>query len=418
MRSGAHEGQRATVGPASDPAALRRLFDQAVQRHQAGDHAAAGRLYEAVLAGGPDRGLRADVLANLASILRNQDRFAEAEAALRDCLRLSPDHLSGLANLANLLIVAQRYEEARACIARSLALAPDDRLHRYRLGLAWLGEGDYAAGLPLYELRDDRARTPLRSMSTPEWDGGPLEGRSVFIWREQGYGDELQMARFIPALKAAGAGRVMVAPTRALVRLFGTLEGVDEVLEMTGRVAAPPHDVWALPFSLPHRLGVTLETLPAAPYLRAPEAARAAWKGFAPEGGVGFVWHGNPAQPVERYRGLPSPELLQPLAEHVRLIDLQEPRGDFADTAAILEQLDLVITTDTAMAHLAGALGRPCWVMLPAVGCDWRWLRRRPDSPWYPSLRLWRQETPGDWAPVIAAMKQELASNGPPGRRP
>lgn len=402
-----------TAKPARTPD-LNALFKQAVEHHQAGRLDPARRLYEAVLAASPSRGLAGDTLANLGALLRAQGLYDEAEARLAEAVRVTPTNVSAQANYGNLLFLKQRYEAAEACYVRALALRPGDATQLYRLGLTHLGQGRYDTGLPLYELRDEKRSHPLHGLSFPEWDGSPLEGRSVLVWREQGYGDELQMARFIPALKAAGAGRVVVAPTNALIRLFSTLEGVDEVIELVGRVQVPAQDVWALPFSLPLRLGVGLGDLWPQPYLRAPDEARARWRGFAPEGGVGFVWHGNPAQPVEKYRGLPSPEMLAPLAEHVRLIDLQEPRGDFADTAAILEQLDLVITTDTAMAHLAGAMGRPCWVLLPALGCDWRWLRERSDSPWYPSLRLWRQTTPGDWGPVIAAMARELARNGVP----
>lgn len=395
-------------------AELRRVFDRGVELHRAGDLSQARARYETVLAGNPPRTLAADTLANLGSILRRQEAFDEAEARLRESVRLSPGAASGHINLGNLLILRQHYEEAEACYLRALAIQPGETMQLYRLGLAHLGQGRYETGFPLYEQRHDRAATPLRKLNFPEWDGSPLDGRSVFVWREQGYGDELQMARFISRLKAAGAGKVTVAPTVALIRLFETLEGVDEVLRLVGDTVVPRHDLWTLPFSLPACLGVSMADASAAPYLRAPDEARERWRGFAPKGAVGFVWHGNPAQEVERFRGLPSPDALRPLARHVELIDLQEPRGDFADTAAIIEQLDLVITTDTAMAHLAGAMGRPCWVLLPAVACDWRWLRRRIDSPWYPSLRLWRQTRLDDWGSVVEAMAQELAAHGVP----
>jgi len=402
-----------TAKPARTPD-LHALFKQAVEHHKAGRLDPARGLYEAVLAGAPPRVLAGDALGNLGALLRAQGLYDEAEARLAEAVRVAPANLSAQGNYGNLLFFRQRYEAAEAAYARALALRPGDAGLLFRQGMTLLGQGRYEAGLPLYELRPDKSSHPLHGLNFPEWDGSPLDGRSVLVWREQGYGDELQMARFIPALKAAGAGRVVVAPTTALLRLFSTLDGVDEVIELVGEVRVPKQDVWTLPFSLPLRLGARIDDLRPQPYLRAPEAARAQWRGFAPEGGVGFVWHGNPAQPVEKHRGLPSADALAPLAEHVRLIDLQEPRGDFADTAAILEQLDLVITTDTAMAHLAGAMGRPCWVLLPALGCDWRWLRDRSDSPWYPSLRLWRQSRPGDWGPVIEAMARELAENGLP----
>lgn len=408
MRREASSETRTRPGAAS----ARPLFDEAVQRHKAGDIAEARRLYQAALELSPPSRLASDILTNVGALLRQEQDLAGAEASFNEAVRLAPANGAAWANLGNLLVLLLRYEEAEAAYLRALAVSPNDEALKYRLGLSHLGMGRYDTGFALYELREDRPATVLRQLSFPEWDGGPLEGRSVFVWREQGYGDELMMARFIPMLKKAGAGRVTVAPTAALIRLFSTLEGVDRVEQLVGRVTIPAHDVWVLPCSLPHKLGVMLETLPGAAYLSAPEEARAKWRGFAEPGSVGFVWHGNPAQPVERYRGLPSPDLLKPLERHVRLIDLQEPRGDFADTAAILEQLDLVITTDTAMAHLAGAMGRPCWLMTAAVGADWRWLRERTDAPWYPSMRLFRQPKPGDWASVVAAMEVELARRG------
>jgi tetratricopeptide (TPR) repeat protein len=384
-------------------------FKAALDRHLAGDLAVAKGLYRALLARGPARPMAADIQTNLGAILRSELDLDAAEACLRSAIELAPNNHGAHLNLGNLLYLQQRLEAAEVAYTRAMALRPGEAPVPFNLGLVHLAQGRYQTGWPLYELRPDHAATVMRKLSFPEWDGSPLDGRSVFVWREQGYGDELQMARFIPQLKAAGAGRVTVAPTVALLRLFSELSGVDQVVRCVGDVVIPPHDVWVLPFSLPKCLDVTLPTLPSAPYLRAPPEARAKWAGFAPKGAIGVVWHGNRVQPAERYRGLPSPDLLKPLAAFGELVDLQEPRGDFADTAAILEQLDLVVTTDTAMAHLAGAMGVPCWVMLAKLGVDWRWMADRADSPWYPSVRLWRQSTAGDWDPVISAMVEELA---------
>lgn len=391
---------------------LRERFAAAVDAHLKGQADDARRVYEDLLASDPPDRLKADISANLGSILREADEFDEADRLLHQAARLSPDNYSAHFNLANHLVHQQRYEEAEVAYMKAMALKPGEDLH-FRLSIAHLGQGRWDIGLPLYERRPDRAASPLRSLQFPEWDGSPLNGRSVLVWREQGYGDELMMARFISDLKAHGAGRVTVAPTVALLRLFSTLDGVDEIFEAVGQVTIPDHDVWVLPFSLPYRLGATPESVSAPGYLRAPDEARAKWAGFVPAGQktIGFVWHGNPAQRLERYRGLPSPQMLAPLAEHAAMVDLQEPRGDFADTAAILEQLDLVVTTDTAMAHLAGALGKRCWVMLTHVGCDWRWGRETTKSDWYPNARLWRRRPDGDWSEVIAAMAAELAAN-------
>lgn len=399
-------------GPTPE-AQLQERFAAAVDAHRKGQLNAARLAYQTLLAQNPRDGMKADISVNLGSILRERGDFADADRLLHDAVRLTPDSFSAQVNLGNHLVFQQRYEEAEVAYLRAMALNPGDADLLFRLSVPVLAQGRWDAGLPLYERRSDRATTPLRGLSFPEWDGSPLNGRSVMVWREQGYGDELMMARFISQLKAHGAGRVTVVPTVALLRLFSTLEGVDQVFEAVGQVALPRHDVWVLPFSLPYRLGATPETVGTTGYLRAPDDARARWRGYV--GGkrktIGFVWHGNPKQRLERYRGLPSAATLAPLAEHATLIDLQEPRGDFADTAAIVEQVDLVVTTDTAMAHLAGALGKRCWVMLTHVGCDWRWGRDTASSVWYPNSRLWRRPPDGDWADVVAAMAAELETH-------
>jgi hypothetical protein len=389
---------------------VEQLLRGAVALHQQGRLDEAAAAYGEVISQAPET-LTAH--SNLGSLLRQVDRIDDAERHLRRAVELAPDHPTPLGNLGHLLRWTGRYAEAAPVFEAALARDPDNRELATNLGAACLGLGRWAEGWRLFAQREATTRAQQKGFGFPMWQGEPLAGRSVFVWQEQGYGDQIQAARFVSVLKSAGAVRVTLAPPRPLVRLFATLDGVDEILpcDPGETVVVPPHDVWTLPFALPQHLGVTLQTLPDQPYLAAPEAARTRWAGF-PEGEVGFVWHGNPAQPVERYRGLPSPQLLEPLRGLARLVDLQAPRGDFADTAAIVEQLDLVITTDTAMAHLAGALGAPCWLMLPALGADWRWALEPSRSPWYPSMRIFRQRAAGDWTDVVEAMRQALASDG------
>ena len=279
----------------------------------------------------------------------------------------------------------------------ALKLRPDNAPVMANLGLLLLSVGRYAEGWPLYEARKLVHQPDVPPPPFPEWRGEPLVGKSLLVWAEQGLGDEIQMARFIAPLKALGA-RVTLACSPPLVRLFKSLKV--PVLAITPTLKPPRADFQVLMMSLPTRLGATLETLPGAPYLTAPAAPRT--------GGTGFVWKGNPQHPNDAARSLPSPDVLAPLAAHTELIDLQTPQGDFLDTARRIQALDRVITVDTAMAHLAGALGVECWVMLPAQWTDWRWLRGRDDSPWYGSVRLWRQETPGDWAGVVVRMTAAL----------
>ncbi|MCR5879962.1 glycosyltransferase family 9 protein [Phenylobacterium sp. J367] len=381
---------------------LAARFAEAARHHQQGRLPEAEAGYRAVLAG---QGDHLGALANLGSLLRAQDRVLEAEAPLVAAVALAPPgDLRPLVNLANLYRRVARWNEAAGLYDRVIAAgaATPDLLQDAADAL--LGAGRLEDG---WRLKDARPNLQVRrgqGIGCPEWRGEPLAGRSLLLLPEQGFGDQIQAIRYVPRLKAMGAGRVTVLAQAPLVRLLAAMPGVDAVIACgpDETVPVPAHDLWTMPFSLPLHVG----GLPSPPYLATPDAAKARWRDFA-EGRIGVVWHGNPAQPVERYRGLPSPDLLAPLARHGALADLQDPRGDFADTAAILDRLDLVITTDTAMAHLAGALGRPCFVMLPYIALDWRWADGR-RTPWYPELKLFRQPAPGDWASVVAAMDAAL----------
>jgi hypothetical protein len=313
------------------------------------------------------------------------------------------DAFAELVERGNQARFAGRLEEAEACLRQALALRPDNAPAQANLGLTLLAMGRYAEGWNLYEARKQVWRPPIAEVGIAEWAGEDLRGRSLLIWPEQGLGDEIQMARFAPVLAQAGA-IVLLACSPPLGRLFAAgLPGVRVALLVEG-VQLPRTHAYALNFSLPARLDVTAERPPPAPYLQVPSAPRT--------GGVGFVWRGNPQHPNDGQRSLPSPDLLEPLREVADLVDLQTPQGDFLDTAARVQALDLVITVDTAMAHLCGALGVPCWVMLPAHWTDWRWGREGETTPWYPSLRLYRQPAPGNWAQVVERMRRELVALG------
>lgn len=293
---------------------------------------------------------------------------------------------------------AMDFPTAERAYLAALAQRPDNAPVISALGLVLLAQGRYREGFLLYEARKAFDRDPINQSGMPEWQGEDLAGRSLLVWREQGLGDEIQMARYVPQIR--GAGEVILVCSPPLARLFSGL-GV-RVFPLADGAAVPRADLHVRTLSLPAVFETTLETIPPAPYLAAPAEAKT--------GGVGFVWRGNPDHPNDAGRSLPSPEVLAPLRAVAELVDLQTPRGDFLDTAGRIQALDLVITVDTAMAHLAGALGVPCWVMLPAWRTDWRWMTGRIDSPWYPSLRLYRQPAPGDWESVVAAMKRDLAA--------
>ncbi len=304
-------------------------------------------------------------------------------------------------------------DEALAWLKRAREARPTDLAvlgASLRVGAALLAAGRYAEGWPLMEartvVRPDAA--PPIDVSFPEWRGEPLEGRSILVGVEQGFGDQIMLARFAAALADRGA-RVTLATRRPLTALLAQAPGVAQVVavDKDERAAIGRHDYWIRCFSLPYRLGVTLETLSGAAYLQAPPDRRERWRGRG--GGVGVMWRTSPTGFNAAAKSLPD-EQAQRLLD-LGAVSLQpEDTGvaDFADTAAIIEQLDLVVSVDTSVAHLAGALGRPCWTLLPVRGQDWRWLRGRTDSPWYASMRLFRQARPDDWASVLDEVEAAL----------
>lgn len=385
---------------------FRARQDQAIALHRAGRLVDAETAYRALMA----ERLTVTVVGNLGSVLRALDRPDEAIPLLKMAADAAPNGAAEHFNLANGYRDAHRWIEAETAYRRAIALAPKDPWPRLNLGHLLLSLGQYEEGWKLYETRiglEGQATKPL-AVRFPMWRGEDLTGKSILLGHEQGFGDHIMFARFIGALRARGAVRIALICHESLAPLMRPL--VDEIIVFTPRMEIFAFDYWSLPGSLPRYLGLTLRTLSGGDYLAAPAPYRETWGGFAGPGfNVGLVWHGNPRQVRDRYRSLPDPALLRPLRDcGADIIDLQEPRGDFGDTAAIVEQLDLVITVDTATAHLAGALGRPCWIMYPWAGTDWRWMWDRTDSPWYDSVRLYRQTTHGDWAGVIDSIAHDL----------
>ncbi|MBU1376847.1 MAG: hypothetical protein KKE02_03565 [Alphaproteobacteria bacterium] len=269
-----------------------------------------------------------------------------------------------------------------------------------------LANGAWREGLAHYE-----ARYRLPGLTSPvgggvpEWRGEPLAGRHILVTHEQGHGDQISFARFLAPLRTAGAGRITLTCAVSLARLFGQLEAVDDVIPIgvaQHKVIDPP-DLWIRGGSLPLRLGLAEAEIPAAPYLMAaprPQAVR-----------VGVVTNGNPDFADDHHRSLP-PALaaeVRALRGVMSLAPDATGAGDFLDTAEIVAGLDLVITTCTAVAHLAGAMGKPTWVMLSAVRPDWRWTATGTRTPWYPSATLYRQPAPGDWRSVLDRIAADLA---------
>jgi hypothetical protein len=310
---------------------------------------------------------------------------------------------------ARRLLDAHRAAEAEAVLRTACAEGHADNPEiLFTLAFALLRQGRYAEGFAAYEHREGRLKAETRQLPTPEWDGSPLNGRTILVWTEQGIGDEIQLARFLPRLREMGASRVLLGCQPANVRALRRL-GPDAVFARFnpggGQVGVPAHDCWTLLFSLPHRLGVTFETLSGAPYLRA-EAER--------RGGVAIVERGNPKNPNDAARSIPDGLLRRALPD----AELLEPEGDVLDSLERVAGLDLLVTVDTSWAHMAGALGVPCWLLLPAQKADWRWFPRSERTPWYDSLRLFWQQTPGDWSGPIRDVADRLARNRRTGLSP
>jgi Flp pilus assembly protein TadD len=375
---------------------------------------------------------------NLGALLAARKRHAEAEETYERALRLVPGHPGALSNLGVLLAELKREAEAERCYRAALAAAPEHRSASFNLGSLLLRQGQYEEGWLRLESRDWHSPLEGDLVRFPRWQGEPLEGKSILIAAEGGHGDMIQFCRYAALIKKRGAARVSIFCHPGLIGLFARLEGVDEVLTSGSSPPAAGWDYWTLPLSLPHLFHTTLDTIPAdLPYLTAEPGQIAHWGSVLGKPwwdlGVGLVWKGNPRFERDADRSLTSLSVLASLKNvpGIRFISLQKgpdeevaavhgslplvnlgPQiADFAQTAAVLMNLDLLITVDTAVAHLAGALGKPCWLLLSDCAAEWRWLKDRPDSPWYPRvLRLFRQKDPGDWAPVIADVATALTA--------
>jgi hypothetical protein len=378
-----------------------------------------------------------EIFGFLCQLYRLDGRLDEARSAGHEALR-RPGHSARAAfNLAMVHVDFREFEEAATCLLHALALEPNFPPARLELGHLLLRKGEFKAGWLEYEwrFRLDHTRDALPKINAPQWNGMRLPRGRILLIGDQGYGDTIQFARYIPWV-GQRVGEVVLGCCQELLPLISKVPGIHKCFVRWEDI--PGFSVFCPLSSLPGVFGTELDSIPGStPYLKAEPDKVARWSARirAAVGDsalkVGVAWAGRPTHPNDRQRTLRWAQLL-PLTRipGVALVALQKeipatdraefPGGlgvldltaeldDFADTAAVIESLDLVITIDSSAAHLAGALARPAWVLLPWVP-DWRWLEDREESPWYPTLRLFRQPSRGDWAGTIARVAEELAA--------
>lgn len=398
-----------------------------------GDLDGSAQAYEAAAAIKPES---FDTLHSWAIVLHRAGRFQQAIDIYEKAMQLRPKDASLLCNYGTSLQCVQRYDDAIRAFQQSLELEPHRPIVHGNLGMLQLLKGDFENGWKEYEWRcqtQEWDRSPARErFFQPRWDGGDLNGRTILLHTEQGFGDTLHFARYA-TLVAARGGTVILECSKFLVNLVRTIPGISRAIP---RGEALPHfDVQCSLLTLPMLFGTKLETIPASvPYVSVDPALAERWRsriGDEKRMKIGIAWAGQPEHANDRERSIKLHELA-PLAQvpNIRFFSLQKgepakdaqnpPAGmelsdwtadlsDFADTAALVSNLDLILTADTAPAHLAGALAKPVWVLIPA-NPDWRWLLHRNDSPWYPTMKLIRKTALGDWAPAIQQAADALRS--------
>ncbi len=428
--------RRALATSADLPAAYTSLGNAFVQK---GELAQAGDCLGKAIELGPRH---AQAHAAMGNVLRHQGRLEESAAALRKALALAPHLAEAYGNLALTLIAQGRPREAEQHCVRALELRPDSAELKFALSQIRLLLGEYESGFALYEHRLDKGALPQATYAalqarvaqvkgSPRWRGEAGAGRTLLVWTDQGLGDTLMMMRYFPLLKGRGFRRVLVHCEEALLRIVRAMPGVDEAVSRAVPTPIGRFDCQIPLTSLPLAFGTRVQTIPGkVPYLAVPAELKRKWAARLADVAlprVGLVWAGRKDYPKDALRSVPLGELAPLFAvPGIRFVNLQkgdEARqiaqtglalvdridecADLMETAALIGELDLAICVDTAVMHLTGALGKPLW-MLNRFETEWRWMLERADSPWYPSMRIFRQQRPNDWSRVVAQVAGAL----------
>lgn len=379
----------------------------------------------------------AEVYNNLGIALKEkeQEKFSEAIINFEKALQLDPNMVEACYNLANSLRDEGRCAEAIKHYRNAIGLKPDYAQAHWNLSLTHLLNGNYTEGWKEYRWRRNaglKILTDYHNTSIPCWDGSSFESKRLLVHYEQGLGDNIQFVRYLPMVKERG-GKVIFGTLKPLIGLLQNFPGIDELVEyQPGRKLPLEYDVYISLLDIPDIFETKVETIPAeVPYIYANPAKVEYWKKKieGPDFKVGIVWAGSPKHGNDHYRSC-SLRNFEPLGEieGVRLFGLQKGRAtkqmgeftetisvtnisenfsDFTDTAAVIENLDLVISVDTSVLHLSGAMGKPTWALLP-YACEWRWMLNRQDSPWYPTMKLFRQSRWCDWDSVFQCVTEQL----------
>jgi Flp pilus assembly protein TadD len=348
--------------------------------------------------------------------LRTTGRWVDALPLLQEAVRVDPGAAAPAYNLGVMLTKLGRLADAEATLRHALSLAPNLPIIVHALAHNLLAQGRYKEGFPLYGIRALMPELNTgypRNFPFPRWQGEPLTGKRLTIFPEQGLGDQIQFARFLPAL-IAQAGAVTLLTARPLERLFRHNFPSAEILVADGPVEFADPDYWTTMYDLPGAASIGSDAIPGEPYLSVPGRWPPLGEGFK----VGLKVRGSPKHPNDEMRSLPdkwAERLRATLPGTIISLEPEESGAeDMADTAAIVDQLDLVVSVDTSVAHLAGALGKPCLLLVPGYSADWRWMTDRDDSPWYPGHRLFRGTVDGDWSRAIDRLVAEARRRAAP----